>query len=168
MDLSTRVNVLFVCMGNICRSPTGEGVFQYFVESKGYADQIHIDSAGTIAYHEGQPVDVRMREVAARRGYQLQSFARRVTKQDLTQFDLVVAMDSDNLIDLESMAGGSKQHIRLLGTFLDGYKNNYDAPSVPDPYYGSTDGFEQVLDIIESACPQLLTHCLELLGNKTQ
>jgi len=166
MNSENNISVLFVCMGNICRSPTGEGVFQHYVEEKAYSDQIHIDSAGTIAYHEGEPADARMCEVAARRGYRLQSLARKVTKQDLIRFDLVVAMDSDNLFNLESMAGGSKQHIRLLGTFLDGYKN--DAPSVPDPYYGGTGGFEQVLDMIESACPKMLSHCLELLNNKAQ
>ena len=168
MNSENNISVLFVCMGNICRSPTGEGVFQHYVEEKAYSDQIHIDSAGIIAYHEGEPADARMREVAARRGYRLRSLARKVTDQDLITFDLVVAMDSDNLFDLESMAGGSKQHIRLLGTFLDGYNNNYDAPSVPDPYYGGTVGFEQVLDMIESACPMMLSHCLELLTYKNQ
>ncbi len=168
MGSENKVTVLFVCMGNICRSPTGEGVFQHFVEDKGYADQIHIESAGTIAYHEGQPADTRMREVAARRGYQLQSLARKVTVQDMETFDLVVAMDTDNLFYLESMVGGSKQHVRLLGTFLDGYKNNFDALSVPDPYYGGTAGFKQVLDMIESACPMMLSHCLELLSKKNQ
>lgn len=160
------VSVLFVCMGNICRSPTGEGIFQHYVEDKGYPDQFHIDSAGTIAYHEGEPADARMREFATRRGYQLQSIARKVTPQDLTSFDLVVAMDTDNLIDLEAMVGGPKHHIRLLGSFIDGYKNNDDAPSVPDPYYGGAAGFEQVLDMIESACPLMMTHCLELLNKK--
>lgn len=165
MELEDTVSILFVCMGNICRSPTGEGVFQYYVDSKGYAEQIHIDSAGTIAYHEGERADARMREVAAKRGYQLLSLARKVTAEDLESFDLVVAMDTDNLIELESIAGGSKQHIRLLGGFIEGNTNDHDAPSVPDPYYGGVAGFEQVLDMIESACPMMLTHCLELLNN---
>ncbi|GJM04034.1 MAG: phosphotyrosine protein phosphatase [marine bacterium B5-7] len=166
MNSSSKVSVLFVCMGNICRSPTGEGVFQHYVENNGYTDQFNIDSAGTIAYHSGEPADARMCEAAAKRGYQLLSRARKVTEQDLTTFDLVVAMDTDNLIEMESMANGSKQHIRLLGSFLDGYKNNNDAPSVPDPYYGGTAGFERVLDMIESACPMMMSHCLELLNNK--
>ena len=168
MNSENKVSVLFVCMGNICRSPTGEGVFQHYVNDSGYADQIHIDSAGTIAYHEGERADARMRDVAARRGYQLLSLARKVTVQDLETFDLVVAMDTDNLMVMESMIGGPQQHVRLLGTFLDGYNNNYDAPSVPDPYYGGSAGFEQVLDMIESACPMMLSHCLELISNKNQ
>jgi low molecular weight protein-tyrosine phosphatase len=166
MNSGNKVSVLFVCMGNICRSPTGEGVFQHHVDENGYSDKIHIDSAGTIAYHSGEPADARMRDVAAKRGYQLLSRARKVTEHDLKTFDLVVAMDTDNLIDMEAMIDGSKQHIRLLGAFLDGYKNNDDAPSVPDPYYGGTAGFEQVLDMIESACPKMLSHCLELLSRE--
>jgi protein-tyrosine phosphatase len=166
MRTDNKVSVLFVCMGNICRSPTGEGVFQHYVEYNGYADHFHIDSAGTIAYHTGEPADARMRESAKKRGYQLKSLARKVTQQDLESFDLIVAMDTDNLIELESLAGGAQQHLRLLGSFIEGYSDNYDAPSVPDPYYGGTAGFEQVLDMIESACPTLLSHCLELLNNK--
>jgi low molecular weight protein-tyrosine phosphatase len=165
MNSKNKVSILFVCMGNICRSPTGEGVFQYYVEDKGHADKIHIDSAGTIAYHEGEAADARMREVAAKRAYQLKSIARKVIARDIELFDLIVAMDTDNLFDLEAMATVSKQHIRLLGSFIDGYENN-QAPSVPDPYYGGTAGFEQVLDMIESACPNMLSHCLELLSKK--
>jgi low molecular weight protein-tyrosine phosphatase len=166
MNSKNIVSVLFVCMGNICRSPTGEGVFQHYVENKSYADQINVDSAGTIAYHTGEPADARMREAAAKRTYRLKSLARKVTVDDIDRFDLVIAMDTDNLNDLEAMAGGTQQHIRLLGTFLDGYENNDNAPSVPDPYYGGTAGFEQVLDMIEAACPNMLTHCLELLEHK--
>ena len=166
MNSSTKVCVLFICMGNICRSPAAEGVFQHYVEDQGYADKIHIDSAGTIAYHEGEPADARMRDVATQRAYQLKSTARKVTAADIDRFDLIVAMDSDNLNDLEAMAGATKQHIRLLGSFIDGYENNHDAPSVPDPYYGGIAGFEQVLDMIESACPKLLSHCLTVLSNK--
>ncbi len=166
MNTTKKVSILFVCMGNICRSPSGEGVFQHYVAAKGYADQFDIDSAGTIAYHTGEPADARMREVAARRGYQLSSCARKVTEQDLDTFDLVVAMDRDNLNEMESMLNGPRQHVRLLGTFLDSYLGNDEAPCVPDPYYGGTAGFEQVLDMIESACPMLMSHCLELLNNK--
>jgi low molecular weight protein-tyrosine phosphatase len=96
----------------------------------------------------------------------LKSLARKVTVDDIDRFDLVIAMDTDNLNDLEAMAGGTQQHIRLLGTFLDGYEHNDSAPSVPDPYYGGTAGFEQVLDMIEAACPNMLTHCLELLEHR--
>jgi len=89
-----------------------------------------------------------------------------VTEQDIDTFDLIVAMDTDNLIELESLAGGPQQHLRLLGSFIDGYSDNYDAPSVPDPYYGGNTGFEKVIDMIESACPMMMSHCLEILNNK--
>lgn len=155
-------------MGNICRSPTGEGVFQSHVDENGYTDQIEIDSAGTIAYHTGEPADERMRKAAIQRGYQLLSRARKVTEHDLKSFDLVIAMDTDNLLDMQAMIDEPKNHIRLLGTFIDGYNNNFnDAPSVPDPYYGGTAGFEQVLDMIESACPNMLSYCINTLNNKT-
>lgn len=149
-------------MGNICRSPSGEGVFKHYVEQQGVSEQFMIDSAGIYAYHVGQPADERMREVAAKRGYRLDSIARKVEQQDLQQFDLIVAMDSDNLYDLELLAGGAQPHIRLLGSFLDGHVGNDTAPSVPDPYYGGMAGFEVVLDMIEQACPNMLTHCLQL------
>ncbi len=166
MTVKNKISVLFVCMGNICRSPTGEGVFQNYVEHHGYADQFYIDSAGTIDYHSGEPADARMREAAKKRGYQLKSLARKVTEQDIDTFDLIVAMDTDNLIELESLAGGTQKRLRLLGSFIEGYSDNYDAPSVPDPYYGGAAGFEPVLDMIESACPMMMSHCLELLNNK--
>lgn len=166
MNSETKVSVLFVCMGNICRSPAGEGVFQHYVENNGYTEQFDIDSAGTIAYHMGEPADARMRGVAIKRAYQLDSLARKVEVEDIDDFDLVVAMDTDNLNNLEAMAGGEQDNIRLLGSFLEGYENNDDAPSVPDPYYGGTAGFEQVLDMIEAACPNILSYCLSLLNTK--
>ena len=164
--LSAQVGVLFVCMGNICRSPTGEGVFRAHVEQAGYGDRFRIDSAGTIDYHSGSPADPRMREAAARRGYSLDSIARQVVAEDLTSFDLVVPMDYDNLLDLERLAGGSKPHIRMLGSFLKGAGSNSNAVSVPDPYYGGAAGFEAVLDMIESACPAMLAHCLALFETR--
>ena len=103
-----------------------------------------------------------MSEAAARRGYQLLSIARQVEHGDLDDFDLIVAMDTDNLRELEAMAGGPRDDIRLLGSFLPDIAGNHDAPSVPDPYYGGAAGFEQVLDMIENACEGLLTHCEEL------
>ena len=163
MYTETKIKVLFVCMGNICRSPAGEGVFQHYVANEGYTDKFLIDSAGTYAYHIGERADSRMRQAATQRGYQLNSIARKVTGRDIATFDLIVPMDSDNLIDLESLAGGNRKHIRMLGSFLDGVTGNHDAPSVPDPYYGGVAGFEEVLDMIESACPLMLSHCVELL-----
>lgn len=165
MTSNNKVSILFVCMGNICRSPTGEGVFQHYVQQQGYDTEIDIDSAGTIAYHQGEPADARMREAAAKRNYQLTSIARKVIANDIDSFDLIIAMDNDNLYELEALANGKQKHIRLLGSFIDGYDED-NAPSVPDPYYGGLAGFEQVLDMIESACPNMLSHCLELLQQK--
>lgn len=159
------VGVLFVCMGNICRSPTGEGVFKHHVRKAGHEDKIYIDSAGTISYHAGSPADHRMREVASWRGYSLESVARQVSKRDIREFDLVVPMDHENLYDLERMAGGPRPHFRLLGSFLDGITGNHQAPPVPDPYYGGQQGFEDVLNMIEAACPSMLEYCLSL-GDK--
>lgn len=161
---SKNVRVLFVCMGNICRSPTGEGVFRHYVMEQGYAATIGIDSAGTIGYHAGNPADARMREAAARRGYRLDSIARAVTQDDLLDFDLVVAMDHDNLDDLLRLSGAEAANVRLLGAFLPDVETDTQAPAVPDPYYGGSAGFEHVIDMIENACPALLDHCLELLA----
>ena len=165
--MTARVRVLFVCMGNICRSPTGEGVFQYYVENAGYSDVIQVDSAGTIDYHAGNPADSRMREAASRRGYSLNSIARQVRPEDIDSFDLIVAMDLDNLMDLQELAKGPRENIRMLGTFLDGAGRNDMARPVPDPYYGGAQGFEEVLDMIEDACPGMLEHCLNILRTKS-
>jgi protein-tyrosine phosphatase len=159
------VSVLFVCMGNICRSPTGEGVFAHYVDRLGHGDSIRIDSAGMIGYHAGEPADGRMRVASQTRGYRLDSIARQVRRDDVDSFDLIVPMDHENLRDLERLAGGRREHIRLLGTFLGGdtgSDGNGSAPAVPDPYYGGDAGFEAVLDMIEKACPAMLAHCLGL------
>jgi len=160
------VAVLFVCMGNICRSPTGEGVFRHYVGQAGLDAVIRVDSAGTTDYHTGDLPDTRMREAAARRGYVLDSAARRVRAGDIDAFDLIVPMDHDNLAELERLAGGSRPHIRLLGSYLDGGGDNARARPVPDPYFGGARGFEEVLDMIEAACPALLEHCQALAREK--
>ena len=157
------VSVLFVCMGNICRSPAAEGVFRYYVNRQGAAENFYIDSAGTIDYHSGNPADPRMRAAAAGRGYTLSSLSRQVTPEDLEEFDLIVAMDRDNLWYLEDLAGAPRTSIRLLGSFLPGYQGHpQQAPQVPDPYYGGSEGFEEVLDMLERACPGVYTACREL------
>lgn len=161
-----QVSILFVCMGNICRSPTGEGVFKHYVKNAGCEDSIHIDSAGTIDYHAGGPADARMQAFAKKRGYSLDSIARQVTRADIENFDLIIAMDVDNLENLDYLAGSRMQHIRMLGSFLVDSEDPIMGQSVPDPYYGGDAGFEEVLDMIEAACPALLDHCLSLLDKK--
>ena len=157
MSKSTK-RVLFVCMGNICRSPTGEGVLRAVIEKRGLSDQIEVDSAGTIGYHVGEPPDARMTRAAAKRGYQLIGRARQVADIDLERFDLIVAMDRDNYRDLIALAvdADQQERIRLLSSFLDG-----NSPKdVPDPYYGGASGFEKVLDMIEAACDPIIDHML--------
>lgn len=147
--------ILFVCMGNICRSPAAECLFQHFVNERGDANRILIDSAGTISYHAGNPPDSRMSEAAANRGYKLLGRARQVTRHDLDEFDLILAMDRDNLSSLQSLATSPKGRVVLFSDFLD----DQWPQDVPDPYYGGRRGFEDVLDMIEAACPAILAEC---------
>lgn len=144
--------VLFVCMGNICRSPAGEAVMQRFAEE--FDVDVEVDSAGTHDYHTGDAPDVRMQRAAEARGYELKSRGRQVTRQDLdpSRFDLVLAMDAENHAVLQEMAGGLKTHIRMFSDYLD---DNWPS-DVPDPYYGEDDGFDQVLDMLEEGCPIIL------------
>jgi len=148
------VKVLFVCMGNICRSPTAEGVFRHLVHETGLADQIHIDSAGTHAYHVGEPPDRRAQAAASNRSIDLSSQrARKVLPEDFERFDYVLAMDSNNYAELEYISQSGQQH--KLSLFLD-FALNADTREVPDPYYGGDQGFEHVLDLVEAASQGLL------------
>lgn len=148
------VKVLFVCMGNICRSPTAEGVFTRHVAEAGLSDQIQVDSAGTHAYHIGDPPDVRAQRTALTRGYDLARFrARQVVAADFLQFDYVVAMDSDNWSHLSEICPHGKED--RLSLFLD-HAPTTGLKEVPDPYYGGTKGFEYVLDLVETASRGLL------------
>ncbi|MCH8542767.1 MAG: low molecular weight phosphotyrosine protein phosphatase [Alcanivorax sp.] len=148
------VSVLFVCLGNICRSPTAEGVFRERVQAAGLEDAVRIDSAGTGDWHLGKGPDQRMTRAAARRGYDLSPLrARLVTSADLHQFDYVLAMDHANLRDLQAMLEGTPRG--HLGLFLD-FHPQRPLAEVPDPYYGGEEGFEQVLDLVEGACDGLL------------
>ena len=149
-----RLSVLFVCMGNICRSPTAEGVFRKFLADAGLAGTVHADSAGTHAYHVGEGPDSRARAAAERRGYSLEGIrARRVTEMDFEGFDLILAMDEDNFLRLRDEADES--HHEKIALFLDFAESN-DLREVPDPYYGGTAGFERVLDLVEDASRGLL------------
>lgn len=148
------VKVLFVCMGNICRSPTAEGVFRHLVNQAGLSDQIHIDSAGTHAYHVGEPPDRRAQAAARNRSIDLSSQrARKVQSDDFDQFDYVLAMDHSNHAELEYISQPDLQH--KLHLFLD-FALNADTREVPDPYYGGDRGFEHVLDLVEAASQGLL------------
>lgn len=146
--------VLFVCTGNICRSPTAEGVFRHLIEEAGLAHAIESASAGTHGYHVGDPPDPRTIAAARRRGFDLSSQrARKVRIEDFHVYDLILAMDSDHLAHLESLRpNDSRAEIRL---FL-AYHPDIGHRDVPDPYYGGPEGFEQVLEMIEHATRALL------------
>lgn len=146
--------VLFVCMGNICRSPTAEIIFRHLVADAGLEDFYEIDSAGTIGYHRGNPPDPRMAATLEARGYRVSGRARPVTRGDLDAFDLVLAADQDNLADLRGLAGSDAQLARI-GLITD-YTVAIGADHVPDPYYGGQSGFEKVADLVEDACAGLL------------
>jgi protein-tyrosine phosphatase len=151
-------SVLFVCMGNICRSPTAEGVFAHRVCQHGLAGRVRVDSAGTHNYHPGSPPDARSQTHAKHRGYDLSTLrARQITDDDFVSFDLVLAMDWDNLALLQAACPPQHQHkLRRLTEFC----QRHDSPVVPDPYYGGQQGFEQVLDLVEDACDGLLAHII--------
>lgn len=140
-------------MGNICRSPTAEGVFRHFVEQEGLGDRIEIDSAGTHAYHVNEPADRRARAAAQRRGYSLDGIrARRVEEADFARFDYIIAMDLDNLSILrEQVSADHSASLHLFLEFTDAAEQE-----VPDPYYGGAAGFERVLDLVEDASRGLL------------
>jgi len=148
------VKVLFICMGNICRSPTAEGVFRHLVNQAGLADQIFIDSAGTHAYHIGNPPDQRAQAAAIKRKIDLSSQrARKVETADFEEFDYLLAMDHSNYSELEYIC--PNEYEDRLSLFLN-FANNSSEQEVPDPYYGEGQGFEQVLDLVEDAASGLL------------
>jgi protein-tyrosine phosphatase len=146
--------ILFVCLGNICRSPGAEAVFTHLVEMKGLKDEFIIDSAGLGAWHVGEKADYRMRQFGQKRGYHLTSIARAFEPGDFDQFDMIIGMDAQNIRDLKSRARNNqdKQKIYAMTDFC----SNRNYHSVPDPYFGGDAGFDLVLDILEDACEGLL------------
>ena len=150
----TPTRVLFVCLGNICRSPLAENVFRHLVEEAGLSGSFQIDSAGTGAWHVGEPPDARAARVARGRGVEMRGHARQVTIEDLARFDYVLAMDHENLSELRRMAraGSATAEIELLRA----WDPEPDGDEVPDPYYGGASGFENVFEIVSRSCRNLL------------
>jgi protein-tyrosine phosphatase len=149
--------VLFVCLGNICRSPAAEAVFNGIVKQKGEASLFETDSAGTSDYHAGEPADARMSLHAEKRGYVLTSISRPFNpNRDFDYFDIIVAMDDENLYNLEQMSR-NKSDLKKLYRMVD-FSTSGKYSSVPDPYYGSSQGFELVIDILEEAGEGLYQH----------
>lgn len=149
------IRVLFVCLGNICRSPAAEGVFLHLLAKQGLEKGFRVDSAGTGGWHVGRPADARMRAAAARRGITLSSRARQLEAADLQRFDHILTMDADNLEAVQDLArrmGGASATI----TPMVQHCRRFRSEEVPDPYYGGDQGFEHVLDLLEDACAGLL------------
>jgi protein-tyrosine phosphatase len=155
IDNSSIVRVLFVCIGNICRSPTAEGIFQSMVEKAGLADKIKTDSAGMSSYHIGERADQRAQDAAKLRGYDLQSRARKFTIQDFRDFDYILPMDESNIFPMMQMASDETERNKVI-PFISLVKNEEGYPDVPDPYYGGKPDYERVLNICEEGCQSLL------------
>ena len=151
----SRTRVLMVCMGNICRSPTAEAVLRHKLQQRGLHERVEVDSAGTHGWHEGAPPDHRSQARARLRGYDLSTIrSRPVVRGDFERFDLVLAMDTENLAWLEEAC--PSEHLPKLGRLLE-YAPNPQGLDVPDPYYGSSSDFDRVLDLVEHACEGLVS-----------
>ncbi|MDX1672655.1 MAG: low molecular weight protein-tyrosine-phosphatase [Balneolaceae bacterium] len=149
------LKICFVCLGNICRSPTAQGIFQHLVNEKGLQPYFEIDSAGTASYHTGEPANARSQEVANRHGVTLQSTARQFEQFDLEYYDLILAMDRENLRNIEQMDSGNRFSDKVA--MLRDFDPDVEGPAeVPDPYHGGMQGFERVFDIVQRSCENLL------------
>jgi protein-tyrosine phosphatase len=154
MNQQDKSSILLVCMGNICRSPTAEGVLRDKLDSAGLVDRVHLDSAGTHDYHVGKAPDRRAQEAARKRGYDLSALrARQVSARDVSEFDLILAMDRDNFESLVRTCPEDQRHkVRLFLSF----SSRFTDQEVPDPYYGGSQGFDDVLDMVEDAAEGLI------------
>ena len=150
------MKILFVCLGNICRSPAAEGVFLRLVKRRGLKDAFVVDSAGTGGWHIGNPADSRMQAAAQHRGIHLPSRARQLTLADLGEFDLVLTMDDANLSAVRALAQEAGREATATIKPMLSYSRLFGETEVPDPYYGGDAGFEHVLDLLEDACSNLL------------
>ena len=146
------MKLLFICLGNICRSPMAEAIFKQKLHARHLTAEV--DSAGLENYHEGDQADSRMRAHAARRGYHITHISRPITRDDFHQFDLIFGMDAQNMRALKSRAPQGTEHkLRLITNYCEKFRL---ADSVPDPYYGGDSGFETVIDLLEDACEGII------------
>ena len=154
-NISSEYKVLFVCLGNICRSPAAQAIFEHYVREAGLQDRIQVDSAGIYGGHQGNPPDRRMRTAALYRGFAVTHTARQVKAMDFMDFDLIIAMDDQNYEDLMHLAPSveATHKVRRMADFLTTHKISY----IPDPYYMGVEGFSHVLDLLEEGCQNLLT-----------
>lgn len=154
LNYNKKYKILFVCLGNICRSSSAEEIMRTLVRRAGMEKEIAVDSAGILSYHQGELPDPRMRAHAARRGYTLTHRSRPVTTDDFYDFDLIIGMDDRNVDDLRERAPGVEEEAKIRR--MADYCVHKVVDYVPDPYYGGASGFENVLDILEDACAELL------------
>ncbi|MDA3851791.1 MAG: low molecular weight phosphotyrosine protein phosphatase [Spirochaetaceae bacterium] len=158
-----KIKIMFVCMGNICRSPLAHSIFQKLVNNSGLQDKFEIESSGTTGQHVGQLPDQRMSELARKKGFDLNHRARRISPHDFEEYQLILAMDKDNLADILYMGREEKElpEIRLFRDFDPG---GYEGSEVPDPYYGGDEGFENVFNIVLRTCKSLFERLKEKNG----
>lgn len=149
-----KIRLLFVCLGNICRSPAAEGIMATVVKKNDLQDMIEVDSAGTSGWHEGELPDERMRSHGEGRGYNFDSHARKFRKSDFDNFDYILVMDRQNFSNVRSLATGKEQTDKIH--MMTEFSRQYTHDHIPDPYYGGASGFELVLDLLEDACEGLL------------
>jgi protein-tyrosine phosphatase len=156
--------ILFVCLGNICRSPAAEAVFTHFIKKYHLENQIQCDSAGTASYHTGEKADYRMRKLGEKRGYQVTSIARKFDpSDDFERFDIIIGMDSQNVRDLKALANNESDRAKIH--LMTDYCQSLDYDLVPDPYYGGEKDFELVIDILEDACFGLINEIQEEINS---
>lgn len=153
---NNKYRILFVCLGNICRSPAGEGIMQHIVSSKNLQERIEIESAGTSGYHNGELPDQRMRNYGAKRGYKFDSLSRKFMVNDFDKFDLIITMDDNNFNNITRLSPDleSKEKIHRMVEFSQKYSRDH----IPDPYYMGDEGFDLVLNLLEDACQGLMKH----------
>lgn len=156
--MKKKIRLLFVCLGNICRSPAAEGIMIGVIKKNDLQDLIEVDSAGTSGWHQGELPDERMRLHGEKRGYNFCSRARKLSKEDLSDFDYILVMDQNNLNTVRSIASNNREieKIHLITDYLVQFSKLHD--QIPDPYYGDASGFELVLDLLEDACEGFLLH----------
>lgn len=159
LDTEKKYRVLFVCLGNICRSPAGEGIFRKMVGEHGLENHISVDSAGTSGWHNGELPDPRMRQHGARRGYKFDSLSRKFISRDFDDFDIILAMDDSNYHNIMRMAPDleSEKKVYRMVDFSQKFSHDH----IPDPYYSGADGFELVIDLLEDACEGLMNDIKE-------
>lgn len=149
-----KTRVLFVCLGNICRSPAAEAIFRDVVKKSGREDEFEIDSAGISAYHHGERADGRMIDRALVRGIDVTSISRPVVLEDFNRFDYIIGMDPNNIMDLQERCRDKKLYSKI--SLMSDYCKKYSVSQIPDPYYGTIEDFDHVLDLLEDACENLL------------